>query len=91
MELSILLERDQRIEDPVLDRLEAFTGLSFTECRRKYYREAIALIRYIVDPQSVDRMVVEETQYERLSREQTVAHWQCVLDDYTETLRRLEA
>ncbi len=59
-ELSIFLELDTREDDSVLDRLEALTGLSFIECRRRYYQEAIAQFRYMLDSRNVDREVAAE-------------------------------
>lgn len=39
MELSVLLEDRTREDDPVLERLEEFTGLSYPELRVRHLRE----------------------------------------------------
>jgi hypothetical protein len=90
LELSHFLERDDRERDPVLDALERITGLSFLECRRRYYREAIRIFEAKLGPERIDSEVALEASHPRRTREETVAHWQQVIADYTATLLRLD-
>ena len=91
IELSHLLELEEREQDPLLDALEAFTGVSFQEARRRYYREAIAAFRRKLQPDNVDVEVAHEVQHTKRSAEDTVAHWRTILHDYEAALQQLEA
>ena len=89
-ELSHFLELDERENDPVLDALEAFTGVSFKEARRRYHREAIAIFQYKLLPENVDREVAEEVKHTKRTAVETIAHWRTIIRDYEEALQRLE-
>jgi hypothetical protein len=91
IELSHFLERDEREKDPVLDALEAFTGVSFEETRRRRYREAIAIFRFKLQPENIDREVAEEVKRTKRTAAETIANWNTILRDYEAALRRLEA
>ena len=50
VELDHFLEEEERRDHRVLDRLEAFTGLSFLECRRRHLREKILDMEWRLAP-----------------------------------------
>jgi hypothetical protein len=91
IDLSHYLERDDRAQDPLLDALERVTGLSFPECRRKYYREIIDLFRQKLAPERQEQEVAFEAAHTGRSREQIVAHWKDVLAGYETDLQRLQS
>jgi len=91
IELSHFLEFEERPSDPVVDALETVTGLSFAACRLRYYREAIGFLEAKLLADRVDREVSFEIVHTGRSREDTIAHWRRVIDDYKATLARLEA
>jgi hypothetical protein len=91
IDLSHYLERDERAQDPLLEALERVTGLSFVECRRRYYREVIELLRRRLQPQYLERELEFEVTHTGRSREQTIMHWQHVIADYETQLHRLES
>ena len=91
VELSHFLECDEREQDPVLDALEASTGVTFREARRRYYREAIAIFRWKLLPENVDRETTEEAARTKRTAAETVEHWSTTVRAYEATLQALEA
>jgi hypothetical protein len=90
IDLSHFLEQDDRAQDPLLDALERVTGLSFLECRRGYYREALEAFRRKLAPGHLERELAFEVAHTGRSREQTIQHWRDVIAEYEAELRRLE-
>ena len=85
------MELDDREEDPLLDALETYTGLPFYECRRRYYREAIAVFEWKLDPRNRDLEVAKEARRTRRGPDEILSHWRRVLDKYGATLASLES
>lgn len=90
-ELSYFLENDERPDEGVLERLEATTGHSFRECRLAYYREAVALFRWMLAPEHIEAEVAEQRRWTGHTPVETVSHWQRALRDYEQTLQTLES
>jgi hypothetical protein len=82
VEISMLLDQDERPEDPVLDRLEAITGLTFKECRKIYIEEAIQDLENRLKPEYMASFAEETSK-------QLVKEWKRTIEYYKAELQKL--
>jgi hypothetical protein len=90
MDLSYFLEQEVPEPDVVLKAVSAFTKASFTELRRRYCREAIAIFSWKLHAANIESEVADELAHTGGNAEQTVAHWRTVLAAYEADLLALE-
>ncbi len=89
-DISWLVEETERPDDPVLDRLEALTGLSFREYKRIAFEEFVADFEARLRPENVEREARLEMQVTGRSLEGVARGWRRLVEHYKAEIRRLD-
>jgi hypothetical protein len=90
-EISNLVEEEERPEDGVLDRLEAFTGLTFRDYKRIAFEEFIEDFEDRLTPENVEREARVEMAITGRTLEEVTRGWRGLVEHYRAEIRRLEA
>ncbi len=89
IDLSNFVEDEERPDDPLLDRLEALTGLSFREYRRMAFEETIEDFERRLRPENVRREAAVEMLVTGRSLDEVTKGWKKLIAHYRAELERL--
>ena len=89
IDIDSLIEEDSRPDDPLLDKLESMTGLSFNEYKKIGFMQFIETYESFLKPENIEREAKEAMRVTGKSFEEFVAHWKEVVSYYSYEINKL--
>ena len=89
IELDGLIEADERPNDPLLDRVEEITGLTFMEYKRIGYEQFIEDYESFMKPETFFKNSKDTFEVTGQSPKEIMAHYRNVVSHYRKELKKL--
>ena len=90
IEISHLIDEDERPDDLVLDHIERITGLTFPEYQKLGFEEFVDDLEGRLRPENLEAEVAHQRRFTHQTRDEVIEHWTTCIRSYRERIRAHE-